>query len=128
MIVIILLPMTSSPAAVLGMTSALLSLVCLLEFIYLYVMNEHTPPQVFRTFQVPILVVFGAVGAVGVGAGIGSFITFLGLGIIEAINEDRKRKERERMERECVVCVCVHVQVVPARCVWRKGICVLSIC
>ena len=81
--------LSPSAASILGLTSALLSLLCLLQFIYLYMMSEHTPPQACHTFQIPILLVFGGVGALGIGAGVGTFITFLGLGIIDSLNHDR---------------------------------------
>lgn len=53
-----------------------------MEFVYLYVVKD-----VKRNVPHPwILFVFGVVGSIGLGAGVGGFIAYLGLGILDTIN------------------------------------------
>ena len=66
-----------------GLASALFSLLVLIEFIYLYIVKEKK-----RKAPNPwVLFVFGVLGSVGIGAGVGGFATFLGLGILDSIND-----------------------------------------
>lgn len=65
-----------------GLSSALLATLTLVQFIYLYVVKE-------RQRKVPnpwVLFVFGVFGSIGIGAGVGGFAAYLGLGIIDTIN------------------------------------------
>ena len=64
----------------------MLAVVCLVEFTYLYVTMEVKQSRPL----IPVLGVFGIIGAVGMGAGLGTLVTFLGLGIID--NLDHKGK------------------------------------
>lgn len=54
----------------------------LLEFVYLYTVKDvkRNVPNLWMLF------VFALVGAIGVGAGVGGFATYLGLGIVDTIN------------------------------------------
>ena len=70
------------PAAYLGLASALFATVCLVQFLYLLVRVEiqHLRPHIHA------VCVFGVLGSIGISLGIGAFVTFLGLGIIDSIN------------------------------------------
>ena len=70
------------PAAFLGLVSSLFAAICLAQVIYLYVRGEvqQQPPHLL------VLCVFGVKGAIGMSLGIGAFVAFLGLGIIDSIN------------------------------------------
>ena len=68
------------------MTSALLATLTLVQFIYLFVVKE-------RQRKVPnpwVLFVFGVIGSLGIGAGVGGFAAYLGLGILDTINDRGK--------------------------------------
>ncbi len=81
-----------SPASILGFLSAILSVVCLLEFIFLYLVTDGSISVTSCSTHLVVLVTFGVVGVAGIGIGIGAFIAFLGLGIIEVLDNDRKCK------------------------------------
>lgn len=70
------------PAAFLGLASSLFAAICLIQVIYLYVRGEvqQLPPHP------PVLCLFGVKGAIGMSLGLGAFVAFLGLGIIDSIN------------------------------------------
>lgn len=70
------------PAAFLGLLSGVLAAVCLLQFLYLHLRVEvqHRLPHV------PLLCLFGVLGALGVSLGVGTFVAFLGLGIVDSID------------------------------------------
>lgn len=72
----------NKPAAFLGLCSAVFAAVCLVQFIYLYVRAEVQQ----RDPHLPVLCLFGVKGAVGISLGLGTFVVFLGLGIIDSIN------------------------------------------
>lgn len=73
---------TYSNAGGWGFTSAVLAFFTLLQFIYLYVVKERR-----RKAPNPwVLFVFGLIGAVGLGAGVGGIAAYLGLGIIDSLN------------------------------------------
>lgn len=65
-----------------GLTSALFAAVTLAVYIYLYVVKERQR----RAPKGLVLTAFGIVGAVGIGLGVGGFVAFLGLGIIDSMN------------------------------------------
>ena len=52
------------------------------QFIYLYVIKERYR----RAPNAIILAVFGLVAGVAIGVGVGGFIAYLGLGIIQSLN------------------------------------------
>jgi len=79
-----------SSASILGLMSAILSVVCLVEFAFLYRVSEGAARVGSRSTNLAILVAFGIVGVAGIGIGIGSFVAFLGLGIIETRRKDRE--------------------------------------
>lgn len=65
-----------------GLSSALLATLTLVQFIYLFVVKE-------RQRRVPnpwALFLFGVFGSIGIGAGVGGFAAYLGLGILDTIN------------------------------------------
>lgn len=69
-----------------GLTSALLATLTLVQFIYLFVVKE-------RRRNVPnpwVLFVFGVIGSLGIGAGVGGFAAYLGLGVLDTINHRGK--------------------------------------
>jgi hypothetical protein len=72
----------SRPAAFLGLVSAVFATGCLVQFIYLHVRLEVSSQQP----HLLLLCVFGAKGAIGMSVGIGTFVAFLGLGIIDSVN------------------------------------------
>ena len=64
--------------------------ISLVLFIYLYVVYERQrkhPTEV-------VLAIFGCLGAVGMGVGVGGFIAYLGLGIIDAVTHDGEWQPR----------------------------------
>ena len=68
------------------MSSALLATLTLVQFIYLYVVKERR-----RNAPNPwVLFVFGVVGSIGIGGGVGGFAAYLGLGILDSINHRGK--------------------------------------
>ena len=50
--------------------------------IYLHVRQEVQQSQP----HIPVLCVFGLKGAIGISLGVGAFVVFMGLGIIDSIN------------------------------------------
>lgn len=68
-------------ASIFGLISAIFAAVCLAQFIYLYVRVVVCKARP----QVPVLCVFGIIGAVGIGVGLGGLATFLGFGIHESV-------------------------------------------
>ena len=99
-----------SAASILGLVSAILSVVCLLEFVFLYRVSKGAVTVSSCSTPVVILVAFGVVGVAGIGIGFGSFVAFLGLGIIETRREDRKFLAVSGdlpMTSTCPTCVCV---------------------
>ncbi len=52
------------------------------QFIYLYVIKE----KLRRAPSAVVLTVFGLMGAVGMGVGVGGCVTYLGLGITDSLN------------------------------------------
>ena len=47
-----------------------------------------------------VLTIFGIIGALGIGLGVGGFVTFLGLGIIDSLNH-----------RGCLNCVSIRCSI-----------------
>ena len=65
-----------------GFTSAVLATLTLIQFIYLYVVKE-----IRRNVPNPwMLFVFGAIGSLGIGGGVGGFSAYLGLGVLDTLN------------------------------------------
>ena len=73
-----------SPAAYWGLASAFFASLCLVLFVYLYVTAEAKKQPPSRG----VLLLVGALSAVGVAAGVGAFSTYLGLGIINTLHGD----------------------------------------
>lgn len=69
-------------AAFLGLVSAVFAAGCLVLFIYLHVRLEVQQCQP----HISVLCVFGVKGAIGISLGVGTFVVFMGLGIIDSIN------------------------------------------
>ena len=65
-----------------GVGSAFFATLTLLQFIYLYIVKDkkRSAPNPWALF------VFGLAGSVGIGAGVGGFAAYLGLGILDSIN------------------------------------------
>ena len=72
-----------SPAAYWGLASALCASLTLLIFIYLYVARPAAVPP-----SACVLLTTGLLSAVGVGAGVGGFAAYLGIGITNTLHGD----------------------------------------
>lgn len=58
--------------------------VTLAVYIYLYVVKE----TLRRAPKGYVLTMFGIIGTIGIGVGVGAFVAFLGLGIIDTLNDN----------------------------------------
>lgn len=76
--------LASRPAAYWGLLSGVFATLSLLLFIYLYVAKEVRKQPPSGT----ILILLGTVSALGIGAGVGGFCVYLGLGIIHTLEGD----------------------------------------
>ena len=90
------------PAAYLGLISAVFAAGCLGLFIYLHVRQEVQQSQP----HIPVLCVFGVKGAIGISLGVGAFVVFMGLGIIDSINH----------KGMLVLTVCHYLPLLPVTC------------
>lgn len=73
-------------AAYLGLASGVFAAVVLVQFIYLFVRAEVQQ----RPHHFAVLCLFGVKGVLGMSLGIGAFVAFLGLGIIDSIHHKGK--------------------------------------
>ena len=69
-------------AAFLGLISSVFALVSLVQYIYVYVWRDSRKHQP----HIPVVCVFAVIGVLGISVGLGSTVTFLGLGIVDSIN------------------------------------------
>ncbi len=72
----------SSHAACWALASAMLSIVCMAQYIYLYVIKEKKR----RAPSAVVLTIFGMIGALCLGLGGGGFVAYLGLAITDTLH------------------------------------------
>lgn len=75
---------SSRPAAYWGLVSSVFATLALFLFIYLYVVKEVRR----KTPSGAVLIFVGIVSSLGIGAGLGGFSVYLGLGIIHTLEGD----------------------------------------